>query len=283
MLNLMLSLLSVVSFSAGENAPYRFYKNITYQAQQVFIVVDDNSNLYEYQIDYTFYTDISYNNQSSYEYKYNGFNIDLKIINDNGTQVYSYNESFYEEIVRYITNNTFYIEYDFAYPDNVTSLMIKFEFGANDTVWYIPLENYGLNPLLFPFSTDTVLNWTPITQNLIPAIMMSDSYDIGYYNGYQLGFDDGDRAGQITGYSHGYADAQSDDSVPSIIFAGILNIAMVPVNFFLAILNFEVFGINIGGFVTGLMTIAVIIILFGVIFGGRPAPSGGPSGGGKNG
>lgn len=277
----MLSLLSVVSFSAGENAPYRFYKDITYQAEQVFTVVDDGDDIYEYQLDYVFYTDIAYNNQTSYEYKYNGFKLDLRIINHNGTQVYSYTENYYEEEPIYISNNTFYLEYDFDYSDDITSLKILFEFGDNDTAWYIPLENYGYEPLFFPFSTDTSLNWTPITQNLLPVIFMGDSYDIGYYDGYQIGFDDGDRVGQNTGYSHGYSDAQADDTVPSIIFGGILNIALIPVNFFLAILNFEVFGINIGGFVTGLMTIAVIIILFGVIFGGRPAPSGGPSGGGK--
>lgn len=281
MLNLMLSLLSVVSFSAGENAPYSFYKDITYQAEQVLTVVDDTDSLYKYQIDYTFYTDIAYNNQTSYEYKYNGFKIDLKIINYNNTQVYSYIENYYEEEEIFITNNTFYIEYDFDYTDNITQLKILFEFGDDDTAWYIPLENFGLNPISFPFNNDTVINWTPITQNLIPAIMLGDSYDLGYYNGYQTGLDDGDTQGYNRGYSEGYSNAQSDDSVPSIIFAGVLNVAMVPVNFFLAILNFEVFGINIGGFVTGLMTIAVIIILFGVIFGGRPAPRGGPSGGGK--
>lgn len=279
----MLSLLSVVAFSGGENAPYRFYKDITYQAEQVLIVVDDNDYLYKYQIDYTFYTDIAYNNINSYEYQYNGFKIDLKIINNNNTQVYSYIENYYEEEEIFISNNSFYIEYDIDYSDNLTQLKILFEFGADETAWYIPLENFGFNPLSILFSTDTVLNWTPITQNLIPVIMNGDSYDIGYYNGYNEGYDEGDRIGQNTGYSQGYSDAQADDSVPSIIFSGVLNIALIPVNFFLAILNFEVFGINIGGFVTGLMTIAVIIILFGVIFGGRPAPRGGPSGGGKNG
>lgn len=277
----MLSLLSVVSFSQGEHAPYSFYKDITYQAQQVFVVVDDSDNTYEYQLDYTIYTELAYNNPNSYQYKYNGFNLVFKIYNSNRSIVYSYDESYFEEIERFIGNNSYYIEYDFVAIDSIESLKIKFEFDSSDTVWYIPLENYGTLPLSFLTNTDTVINWTSITQNLLPVIMTGDSYDIGYYNGYQIGLSEGDSQGYNRGYSDGYSNAQADDSVPAIIFGGVLNIAMIPVNFFLAILNFNVFGINIGGFVTGLMTIAVIFILFGVIFGGRPSPRGGPSGGDK--
>lgn len=61
----------------------------------------------------------------------------------------------------------------------------------------------------------------------------------------------------------------SHNGEAAVVFSGILSVALLPVNFFLQILNFEVFGINIGGFVTGLLTLAIIFIIWRVILGGR--------------
>ena len=57
-------------------------------------------------------------------------------------------------------------------------------------------------------------------------------------------------------------------STASIIFQGICNIGLMPVNFFLGVLNFEVFGINIGAFVSALLTLAIVIIIVRIIFSG---------------
>lgn len=78
------------------------------------------------------------------------------------------------------------------------------------------------------------------------------AHDIGYQEGYVAGLNAGGTAQQM-----------------NTIFTGILDIGLMPVNFFLKILNFEVFGINIGGFVTGLFTISIIVILFRMFFGGN--------------
>lgn len=85
------------------------------------------------------------------------------------------------------------------------------------------------------------------------------AHDTAYYEGYDLGYNEG--------YTDGYNTGSTTTGEASVIFAGILNVAMIPVNFFLAILNFEVFGINIGGFVTGLLTLAVIYIIWKIILG----------------
>ena len=60
----------------------------------------------------------------------------------------------------------------------------------------------------------------------------------------------------------------SEVSTASIIFQGIFNIGLMPVNFFLGVLNFEVFGINIGAFVSALLTLAIVIIIVRIIFSG---------------
>ena len=82
-------------------------------------------------------------------------------------------------------------------------------------------------------------------------------------NMYYLGYSDGYIAGHADGIE--YADEQG--STAATIFTGICNIGLMPVNFFLGILNFEVFGINIGAFVSALLTIAIIAIIIKVVTG----------------
>lgn len=104
-----------------------------------------------------------------------------------------------------------------------------------------------------------------------------NGYNDGYRNGkqdgltegYDSGYYDGDSEGYQRGYSHGYTEAANQDSVATSIFVGIIDVALLPINFFLACLNFEVFGINIGSFVTALLTIVIVVILFRTIFGGK--------------
>lgn len=108
-------------------------------------------------------------------------------------------------------------------------------------------------------------------------------YNHGYYNGYETGYNqgyndkqifydeniytDGYNEGVIVGYRDGIADATSQGSVATEIFAGILDVSMIPVNVFLQMFNYEVFGINVAGLISGLITIALILILVRFISG----------------
>ncbi len=89
-----------------------------------------------------------------------------------------------------------------------------------------------------------------------------------FNNGYQQGLTDGYKNGRADGYSAGLADGIKDNTIFNI-FNGILNIAMVPVNFFLGIFNFEILGINMAGFVSALLTISIIIFLLRMIKGSK--------------
>ena len=117
----------------------------------------------------------------------------------------------------------------------------------------------------------------------------STGYHIGYDEGFTAGqddfrnsdeysynlqqsFDSGETYGYVNGYNEGLNDVGNVAHM-NTIFTGIIDIALMPVNFFLKILNFEVFGINIGGFVTGLFTITIVIILFRMFFGGSGGKS----------
>lgn len=89
-----------------------------------------------------------------------------------------------------------------------------------------------------------------------------------FINGYNQGLKDGQKQGYSNGYSVGLNDGMKDNTIFNI-FNGVLNIAMVPVNFFLSIFNFEILGINMAGFVSALLTISIIIYLLRLIKGSK--------------
>lgn len=92
-------------------------------------------------------------------------------------------------------------------------------------------------------------------------------YDNGLNDGAQIGYANGYTEGHTIGYSEGLSEGLETGHITEI-FTNILNVGVLPVNVLLAMLNFEVFGINIGTFVTMLLTIALILIVCRTIFNG---------------
>lgn len=94
-------------------------------------------------------------------------------------------------------------------------------------------------------------------------------YQTGYDSGYLQGFNDGESNGYQIGFGDGYAEASNQDQTAVVIFTGICEVGLLPVNVFLGILNFEVFGINIGGLVASLMTVAIVVIVIRIVLGAK--------------
>lgn len=111
--------------------------------------------------------------------------------------------------------------------------------------------------------------WTQqgLTQYDIRVDMLSIDAEADYRLGYSEGEKSGLSAGRQQGYQEGINFANNQNSVAMTIFAGIIDVALLPINFFLAVFNFEVFGINIGAFVSATLTITIVVILFRTIFG----------------
>ena len=108
---------------------------------------------------------------------------------------------------------------------------------------------------------------------IMPSYYFDGSeYQQGYTDGWNAGNDNGWDDGYRNGYNDGSADAWEEasqqDETAVTIFSGILSVGLLPVNFFLAILNFEVFGINIGAFVSALLTVAIVIIVTRIVVNG---------------
>lgn len=92
-------------------------------------------------------------------------------------------------------------------------------------------------------------------------------YTRGYDQGYADGTNNGKSIGYQTGYSDGYAEGANVDSTAFTIFNGILNIGMIPINFFLAMFDFTILGINISNFVMSVLSVFVTIWLIRMLTG----------------
>lgn len=114
---------------------------------------------------------------------------------------------------------------------------------------------------------------TSSTSTIKLEVNLLGAFDRDYQSGYNDGYVAGDSTGFTSGYTRGYADGYNEgvslDTTASTIFTGILDVALVPVNVFLSIFNFEVFGVNISGIVSALLTVSVVIIIFRFVFGGK--------------
>lgn len=104
-----------------------------------------------------------------------------------------------------------------------------------------------------------------------------NSYESNYTQGYYVGYADGYNSGRVDGFaqgeSYGYNEGLGQDTAVASIFSGILQVALVPVNFFLAIFNFEILGINLSGFIRALFTVAITVIILRVVLGGKGSDS----------
>ena len=100
---------------------------------------------------------------------------------------------------------------------------------------------------------------------------------------YQTGFDNGFAVGHSRGVADGYAEGVGQNETIFTIFNGILNIAMVPINFFLAIFNFEILGINMTAVAMATLSIMILIICWRFITSGSAGHSSTGSSGTKGG
>ncbi len=108
----------------------------------------------------------------------------------------------------------------------------------------------------------------------------SESYNYGYKAGYTDGYRNGDSTGKANGYASGYNTGLtegynsgynvgvSDSNQYSFynLFGAVLD---APVKVFSGLFNFELLGINLLGLITGLFTLAVIIIIIKKVMGGK--------------
>lgn len=263
---------SLVTNKVGISIPFLAYDNIEGECSGVFNCefyftgdFQGDLNTKDYTINFdTIYSDFS-----------------IALTNFNGDDyLLSYNDldlNYYDYLGDIITNNNgnwndnVYIDYADASGDRI-SIDIAYEYSngyeyfmtRNDFYFsgYDFYEIYFFDDYFeFNFVDDNTRN------NILSLFNYTDNYNIGYDVGYNNGYNEGVNVGYSNGYNIGYNDALEVDSTAVTIFSGILSIAMVPINFFLSIFNFEILGINMASFVSALLTVCVIIIVIKMISG----------------
>ena len=126
------------------------------------------------------------------------------------------------------------------------------------------------------------LDYNMFYDTLVLLVGADSSFNDGYSIGYNVGSEEGFNSGRDVGYTEGkvdgYADGKRDgyieglrdgentDATINSIYTGILAIGFIPINFFLAIFNFEILGINLSEFVSSILSVCVVIIIIKRVF-----------------
>lgn len=187
---------------------------------------------------------------------FNGF---YYYVNNDDTNAFN----LYIDMTIPVINDTFTANYTTTpttFPYNSMSNMIYNTFYNNKS-YYATLGGVGTPFQRVYDSANSVLTLSTIYTDAKNFAQMYNS-DVNTYftNGYNQGKEFGEKIGYQNGFIAGQKDALKDNTVFNI-FNGILNIGMIPVNFFLSIFNFEILGINMGGFISALLTISIVLFV----------------------
>ena len=127
-------------------------------------------------------------------------------------------------------------------------------------------ENAVVNA--FKFDTRTYYINLSFDNNAIYQVGYADGYNTGVSDGSSSGYNAGYNAGFNVGYADGYVDGEENGG--SYTFMSLIgSVIDVPVNAFTSLLNFEVLGVNLLAFITGLLTLAVVIFIVKLCIGGK--------------
>lgn len=163
-----------------------------------------------------------------------------------------------------ITNNDVY-QIFYNWEDVYSSLTFLNTYTDYDLYKTYYLLDYDMfyNGLRMLVGADSTFNdGYSIGYNEGVNVGYDNGYDAGYDNGYDVGYDNGFNVG----YDSGYNEGATQDETATAIMSGIVSIGFIPINFFLAIFNWEVFGINIAGFVSSILSVCVLIIIIKHVF-----------------
>lgn len=106
------------------------------------------------------------------------------------------------------------------------------------------------------------------TDNSYYQAGFTDGYNDGISVGTEDGYNNGYNVGLKDGYNNGYNAGinESDSNSFMNLMSAVLD---APVRTFTSLLNFEILGVNLLGFITALLTLAIIIFIVKLFIGGK--------------
>ena len=125
--------------------------------------------------------------------------------------------------------------------------------------------------------TDYLCNYLLTGENVPSVYVFNDLSNIDYYlsgaltaydNGYSTGYNKGYSTGQSVGFNNGYAAGENAGAAVGANYSFINLIGAVfdaPISAFRGLLNFEILGVNMSGFVTGMLSLCVVFLFLKLV------------------
>lgn len=157
----------------------------------------------------------------------------------------------YYNYISYVDTND--NRYSFAFPLSYQN-WIREDFNNLSSAFYYEHRSY--------------LFITDLSNNDYYNAGYDDGYSVGNSDGNSTGYQDGYTAGETVGYGNGYNDGLEQSNNYSFLSL-IGSVIDAPVSAFTSLLNFNLLGFNMLGFVTGLLTLSLIIFIVKLILGGK--------------
>lgn len=272
---LVLGLISAGSMTTLSGPTYSYSVPIQLETiASATIAVDGGDEYLSIKQYFTFNGNLVFNTTNDFYVDVSSLEILISCTNESDTVLDSHSDTIslngftiddYADIIHIIPSINFAfegIDYSIQFNGLNYSLLVPLSLGYYWTPGYIQIFAPPNIEYLMPFSQ---LFITVLPQTISSYLYDASAYDSGYYagrnDGYNEGYDDGEEFGHQQGFADGVSYAQGQDQTALTIFEGIITIALVPINFFLAIFNFNIFGINLSGFVSALLTVSIIIIV----------------------
>lgn len=128
------------------------------------------------------------------------------------------------------------------------------------------------NFIEFCFITNNLYNSSSRFTSRTYYFTRVDEESASYSSGYSDGYSDGNIDGQSAGYTLGYGAGDTQgyyrgysagvDSANDYTFLGLISAVIdAPISAFTGLFNFEVFGVNLAGFLLGIFTLLIIIVV----------------------
>lgn len=141
--------------------------------------------------------------------------------------------------------------------------------------YHVDMIRFYINAQNLSYYEQLITNKLTLYNNLGEYTMNVKSFNAGYNNGYDVGYINGEKDGIATqqtlsfnegkaagfvegkevGYTNGYSDGMRDDFKFYELFFSLFDAQL---NTFKSVVSFEIFGINVAGFVLGLVTIGIV-------------------------
>lgn len=275
-ISIALALLNAVSVPSNISQ-YQSCAVVNHQISYSYNIVDDDNDAFLVTFDYTLTNKLYYNEGNDYTCYLTALSCNAHLYNGN-SEVESFSNSIdLEDYVSLSSDSSFNLvfnssdsKYGSLYnnlnDELVHAMNIGFEYLVYPLTTPIPIEiQFNYYPY-FAFDVPNFINSSIYTDNTY-QYGYDNGYSAGYNDGYSVGYGDGSSSGYQIGYNDGYEQGAAQDETAVVIFSGICSVALLPVNMFLGFMNFEVFGINIGGLVSAFLTIAIVVIIIRIITG----------------